>query len=561
MRDTTSNGKRTVTRRAFAVSVVVTLVAIRWTAASAHEIRKTETDQSATVEKQELGGEPTDEAVERQIRGLIAGLDSPSFAARKQANRDLRSRGKVAIPYLVKALGKPSSEVRLRAHLLLTDHYDFKDVAPHLINSVETHYGARARGILRTRAVEHIDAACQSGRTDRLFKFWGTTAGLYRADVATRLDEAETRDQAARAVEPLFDFCEKAARFGAAVERLESLSLSHEHRHSPGFVIAETFARGLSENRPQWAAFAEQYIDALDKLVFQIRLRTDSTYTVRKEVSDRATMSTSAVEFLVRILDDSSDERTLLCERIGIEPAWLQQEFCRGLTLTDPVACHRQIGKVHIADMLTRVLMDWPAAPSGGVIEQLTVGAKQTVLVGDKPKALALLDALKACRDLPKHQLDLRTGVGKQLGERLAAAALAAPNSRAYHPVRSVHDKLVKLVDLGIAPEHDAFPKRLLADHLQAIEEVTTDEQRLALERYLRILERLDTASLSLDHPEVRRFVLAMRDGLTSKHDLLAAGVNQLDSILRSARTDGDAANTDAVRRELAKWMDAKMPQ
>jgi hypothetical protein len=542
-------------------AVVVVLAAISCSRASATEIRQIGADQPAAVEQQEHGGEPTDQAVEQQIRSLIAGLDSSSFAARKQANRDLLSRGKVAIPYLVEALGKKSSEVRLRAHLLLTDHYDFKDVAPRLVNAAQTHYGSRARSILRQRAVQHIDAACQSGRTDKLFKFWGTSAELYRADVATRLDEAKTRDQTARAVEPLFDFCDKAARFGTAVERLESLSLSHEHRHSPGFVIAETFARGLSENHPGRVTFAEQYIDALEKLVFEIRLRTDSTYTIRKEVSDRATMSTSAVEYLVQILDESSPERTILCERIGIQPAWLQQEFCRGLALVDPVACHRQIGKVHIADMLTRVLMEWPDVPSGGVVEQLVASTRKTAVVGDKPKALALLDALKACRDLPKHRLDLQADLGKQLGERLAAAAMDASNSRVYHPARSVHDKLVKLVDLGISPEHDAFPMRLLDDHLQAADRVTTDEQRLALERYLRILERLDAARLSLDQPDIKRFVLAMRDGLTTKHDLVAAGVNRLDSVLSSQRNKLEKADADAVRRALGDWVDEGMPR
>lgn len=559
MRDTTIGGETTMTHGAYVVAVVMALAAIGWTAASAHEIRQTGANQPAADEQQERGGEAADEAVQQQIRSLIAELDSPSFAERKQANRDLLSRGKVAIPYLVEALGKKSSEVRFRAHLLLTNHYDFKDIAPHLVDAAQTHYGFRARGILRQRAVQHIDAACRSGRTDKLFKFWGTSAELYRADVAARLDEAKTRDQAARAVEPLFDFCDKAARFGAAVERLESLSLSHEHRHSPGFVIAETFARGLSENHPGWVTFAEQYIDALEKLVFQIRLRTDSTYTIRKEVSDRATMSTSAVEYVVQILDESSPERTILCERIGIEPAWLQQEFCRGLALVDPVACHRQIGKVHIADMLTRVLMEWPDGPSGGVVEQLVASTRQAAVVGDKPKALALLDALKACRDLPKHRLDLQADLGKQLGERLAAAAMEAPNSRVYHPARSVHDKLVKLVDLGISPEHDAFPQRLFEDHLQAADRVATDEQRLALERYLRILERLDATGVSLDHPDVKRFVLAMRDCLTTKHDLVAAGVNQLDRVLSDQRDTAEKADADAVRRALRDWVDKGM--
>jgi len=126
MRDPFNNGARTMTHGGYAA--VVAIAAISGMGASANEIRRIDTDQTAALEDQERRSKPTDQAVEQQIRSLIAGLDSPSFASRKQANRDLVSRGKVAIPYLVEALGEKSSEVRLRAHLLLTDYHDFEDV-------------------------------------------------------------------------------------------------------------------------------------------------------------------------------------------------------------------------------------------------------------------------------------------------------------------------------------------------------------------------------------------------------------------------------------------------
>jgi len=539
----------------------MTLATIGWMRASADEVRQTGADQPVAVRSEERVSEPTAQATEQQIRRLIAQLDAPSFASRKQATRELIARGKATIPYLVAALGEPSREVRFRVQLLLTDHHRFEDVAPHLANAAETYYGFSARAILRERAMRHIDAACGARHADKLFKFWGTSVESYRAQTKDRLDEVRTRAQTTRTIEPLLEICEKASRFSAAVERLESLSLSQDHRHSPGFAIAETLARGLRESHSGWVVFAEQYIDALEKLVRQIRLRTDSMYTIKKEVSDRATMSTSAVEYLVRILDESSRERTILSQRIGIEPTWLQQEFCGGLALADSAACHQQIGKVHIVDLLTRLLIEWPDAPSDGVVEQLIARTAETAVVGDKPKALALLDALEAYRDLSNHRGSLQADLGKRLGERLGAAAMKAPNSRVYHPARSVHDKLIKLVEMGISPEHDVFPKRLLDDYLQGADWVTTDEQRLALDRYLRILDRLDAARLSLDQPGVRRFVLAMRDCLTTKHDRLAAGGKRLESVLSAHRDESDKADAKAVGHALVEWINDTVPQ
>jgi hypothetical protein len=440
------------------------------------------------------------------------------------------------------------------------DHNCFKDVAPHLANAVDKPYGFSARTVLRERAMRYIDIACQSRDVEKLFKFWGTDVESYREQARTRLAEAQTCAETVRAIEPLLGLCDKTICFGDAVSRLQSLSLSCDHRHSPGFVIAQTLARGLGEDHAGWVVFAKQYIAALETLVFEIRLDTTSTYTIRKEVSDRATMSTSAAEYLVQILDESSSQRAILSQRIGIQPAWLQEEFCGGLASVDSIACHRRVGKVHIVDMLTRSLSEWPDAPSNGVVEKLVADTKKTAVAGDKPKALALLDALKACRELPSHGLRVQAGLGQRLGQRLYTAASEAPNSRVYHPARSVHDKLVMLIDMGIPPEHDAFPRQLLEDYLRGVAQITSDEQRLALDRYLRILRRLDAAGLSLEQPGTGRFTLAMRDCLTTRHDLLAAGVAQLEGLSSRYSTKADKTDPKGMDHALAEWTSEVLP-
>ena len=330
------------------------------------------------------------------------------------------------------------------------------------------------------------------------------------------------------------------------------MSLPYEHQYSPGFIIADTLARGLIANRKAWIGFAEDYLTSLETLAEGLRAETDSNYAVRKEVLDRANMSQGAAGYLVQLLDDTSPLRTLLAERVGITPEYLQTSFCTGLAATEPQACDRGVGRVHVVDMLTEALQQWPDAPREGVAQQLITAVIEAARSGEKPKALALLDALEACRDLTNHGLRVDAGLGQQLGERLYAAAIAAPNNRAYHPTQSVHGKFIALIEMGITPQHSAFPNRLLADYLQRAEHVTTDEQRLALERYLRILERLRQAGIDVTAPDLPRFICAMRDGVSHRHELLAAGVSRIDPVLRTQAATAEPANVGPALEALA---------
>jgi hypothetical protein len=274
-------------------------------------------------------------------------------------------------------------------------------------------------------------------------------------------------------------------------------------------------------------------------------------------VSERANYSQGAACFLVQILDERSPQRAIVSKRLQVSPDGLRAEFCSGVASTDSRAYERGVGKVHIVDMLTESLSQWPDAPTDGAAQELVAGAMRTAAVGDKPKALAFLDALEACRNLPSHGLNIRAGLGRRLAQRLHIAAAAAPNHRVYYPVRNVHDRIVMLLDMGVSPQHEAFPKKLVEDYLAGDADATSEEQRLALERYVRVLERLRAAGLSLQQPGVQRFTLAMRDRLTGGHDLLAAGVARLDLLLHEHQAPGKTAGPQAVDRALGEWADA----
>ena len=251
--------------------------------------------------------------------------------------------------------------------------------------------------------------------------------------------------------------------------------------------------------------------------------------------------------YLVQVLDATSGPAVLMTQQLDVQPDWLREEFCRGLASIDAAECDRCVGKVHIVDMLTELLLQWPAAPRNEVVAKLVGEIRQTVIEGNKPKALGFLDALDACGELSTHRLNIEADLGRQLAERLCVAAVEAPNNRSYHPARSVHDKIIKLIDLGIGPDHAAFPRAYCDEYLQKAEQATSEEQRFALGRYVAVLERLQAGGLSLEQPGTRQFTLALRDGLVAKRELLASGIAELDRLLRDRRTADGQPDRQAI--------------
>ncbi len=85
--------------------------------------------------------------------------------------------------------------------------------------------------------------------------------------------------------------------------RLELLSLSYDHRHSPGYVVAQTLAAGLRQNDRAQIQFAERYLLAFETLTRDLQEQGLSRSAIRKEVADRANMSDGATGYLVRFLE------------------------------------------------------------------------------------------------------------------------------------------------------------------------------------------------------------------------------------------------------------------
>jgi hypothetical protein len=484
---------------------------------------------------------------------LFVRLDAPWFDTRQQAMRELADLGPAAIPRLVEALGDASCEVRIRSRLLLGQHNRFEDVALPLVAAVERPYGFRARELLIERALLQVDAGGQLPHADQLFKFWGTTIEAYRLGIRTQLGEAKSHEELIAAVTPLLGLGAKTTRFSTTLARLDALSLAYEGSYDPGAAIAQTLARGLAQDHAGWSSLAEQHLQALEALVAELKRRNTPPHGIKQELSQRVNMSQGAARFLVDLLDDKSPQHTLVTRHIDVAPRSLIDEFCRGQAAPDAATYDRGVGQVHIVDLLTESLRKWPAVPEVGVVPRLVARTTDTAHAGDKPKALAYLDALDACRELADHRLELQAGLGQQLAERLASAAIAAPNNRVYSPARRLHDKFLTLIDRGLTPEHQAFPRQLLHEHLQGAEAATSDEQLLAVERYLRGLDRLQTAGLSLERPGVQRFVLGLQERLLTRHDQVAAGITRLEQLLGPPAV-ANKPDTDAVERALAQW-------
>jgi hypothetical protein len=310
-------------------------------------------------------------------------------------------------------------------------------------------------------------------------------------------------------------------------------------------------------NNDDQIAFARSYVNAFDRLANQLRDRGESKSDVRKEVADRANMSDGATAFLVRLLDKNSQDRHVLSDRLGVKPETLQQEFFRGIALLEARECYRCVGKVHIADMLLEALQQWPEAPSEGILRSVVDATAATVATGDKKKALALLDAIEACQDLEAQGLDAQRGFGQQLARRLSQAALAAADSRAYHPTRAIHDRLLRIIASGVQPGQELFPSAFADSYVRGTETATSETSRLALGRYATLLEQLNEVGVSRELPQVNDFLHAMKAALTESPNSLKLGVESLLQTIGEVRK----LEPDERARRVAQRLDEVIQQ
>jgi hypothetical protein len=297
--------------------------------------------------------------------------------------------------------------------------------------------------------------------------------------------------------------------------------------------------------------FARDYVHSLEQLVAFLRSRGESVAAVRKEVTDRASMSNGAARFLVGALDERSQAHQRLAHELAVSPATLRAEFLGGLAAPQSRECYRRVGKVHIADMLLDALGQHSALPRQGEVRSVIDGVLATIATGDKPKALALLNALEAWSELPARGLERDEGLGGQLVRRLCLAALAAPNTRSYHPARAIHDRVLRIVCAGVSAESELFPHAFVDRYLQGDAEAVSDTARADLERYVSILESLQKAEVELDEPHMHAAVLQLTrhvdDGTRRLADALTSLTKALEQSARLEAPQRSSASAQAL--------------
>ncbi|MFW6169099.1 MAG: hypothetical protein ACODAD_01325 [Planctomycetota bacterium] len=481
-------------------------------------------------------------------------LDAPRFKERNDATRQLLARGPQCVPLLVTLLGAESREVQFRAAQMLRRHFDFDQIAPHLAAAVEKPYGLQARKILRDRALLQVSNVAEMDNTRKLLAFWRTDIESLQRRVMFDLPEVRQRKNVLAVVAPLVGLTEKAGLFNQSLSSLKSLDLHYDHRHSPGYIVAETLAEGLLQSDKRKTSFAHDYIQAFETLVAQMRAEGSGDSAIRKEVLDRANMSDGATSFLVRLLDTDTKQYQLLTVRLEVDAEALEEGFFHGLAHLDSKTCYRCVGKVHIADMLVDSLDQRPPGVEEQVVQDLTEQLVLTLSSGDKPKALALLDAMEGCFELESSHASLESGLRRKLSHRLRSAALAASNNRVYHPARAVHDRILKILDTGVKRESELFPNEFLERYLSAAEGSTSDDSRLALGRYMRILEKLREAGLDYDQPGVRQFLRLMRRELDDGSTTLEKGVAEVWRLARETEALAAKKRRRQMNQGLGKW-------
>jgi hypothetical protein len=495
------------------------------------------------------------EVAQSKVRKLVTRLDDDRFEERNLATRQLVRLGKRVIPQLVEALDEPSREIRFRSGELLRQHFSFSEVVPHLLNGLERSSDSPARGILVQRAKWQLELICQSASTERMLKFWDTDVATFRLNTLSRIEEAKAGNEMSNAILPLVGLIDKAEHFETTLERLEALGLPHGHQFSSGFLIAQTLARGLKGNDDRAAQFAESYVSAFEELVNKMEAENKKPHLIKKEVIDRANYSRGAASYLVQILNDTTTQRSSLLRHIGFPPERLTAEFLNGLSAADRRQCYRDIGKVHIVDMLTESLSRWSQPADDAVVNQLIAGVQQTVDKGDKPKALAYLDALDARWDQSQKIGRANSQLMDQMCQRLLLAAQEARNNREYHPARATHDQFLLLFELNITPENWAFPGELWSQYLSGQQQASSDKQRLALERYVQILERIAELGIDRESNVVKQFLLQMRESVTGDQERLSAGAAVLRQ-LAAERSQADAQSS--IQAGLELWINSR---
>jgi hypothetical protein len=464
----------------------------------------------------------------QEIRKLITQLNADTFLARDEATRAIAAYGAKAVPFLIESLDNPSAELRSRAMSLLAKHGSFELVAPYLLRAIDRPGGQSARTILQDRCRQQLDESGEIPNCERLFRFWGTTRDKYRYESLTAFQNAKTTAQLSLVVEPILHIRAKVNQFEDLIARMAKLSVASEHRHTPGYIVAETMAQGLRTGRAECVTFSTNYVEALETLAVDLSNQKDSPNSIKQEIANRASWSQGAATFLVQLLDPESQPSKALAQAIHVAPQSLHDSFFQGLRAVDTARYARGVGRVHIVDLLNETIRSWPAMPDQGAVADLVDCVIDSAHEGNKPKALVFLEALDGCRKLQQRGLDLNQPPVRQLADHLLTSARSAQNHREYFPTYSVHGKLVGILERGISFESEAFPREYLDHFVQGGAESTSEDQRQLLDKYVTILDRLTKAGVNFEQATARPVLRALRRHLANGSDQVSTIAQRL---------------------------------
>lgn len=471
-----------------------------------------------------------------RIAYLVKQLDADSFAERDQASQELLASGEPAVPALADALKDGSAERRVRAAYLLEQYPSFDLVSIHLLRVLDGTQGTTARTLLRSRCIAQLEMAADLPNVDRLLKFWGTDRDRYRIEALTAFQEAKSSGELKQMIEPLMHLRDKASRFSQLTSRLEALSIPTDQQHTAGYALAEALAQGLRHNHSEQVAFAISFVEGFEQLVRTLQERRRTPHEIRQEVLNRVSWSQGAMRFALQLDDPQSHASQFVTCRLKLDATQVREGFFEGIRSADSSEFSKGVGRIHIIQLADDALRQWPQDIQAPVISDLLAAVAKCAERGDKTKALVYLQAIEACRQMVAVNLDLQTGIGQALAERLLASAHAEPNHRGYHPVMAVHNRLVAMIGRGITPQHEAYPRELCQRYLAVSPKPLPEAERLALDRYVQIVEELSAGKADLGSADMTGYLAAVRVKIVEQPQALAIELERVRKETPSSR-------------------------
>jgi len=121
--------------------------------------------------------------------------------------------------------------------------------------------------------------------------------------------------------------------------------------------------------------------------------------------------------------------------------------------------------------------------------------------------------------------------------------------------VRSMHDRFLQLLALGVTPDHVAFPQQSWQLYVRGDMVAISEDHRSAVGQYIGIVEQLLRADVAFDQPGTQKFLTRMQDNLVGNRAVVRDGAREVSRLLqaRPAGATSDEARP-AIEPALGDW-------